>query len=66
MKEVNTILERVPSNVLKVLDKVSSLIEDFYLAGGTALVFRFNHRRSEDMLEVVSVEDVRKNRRLNR
>jgi len=41
-------LERREEKILEQLSE-SGLIEDFYLAGGTALALRYHHRTSEDL-----------------
>lgn len=35
--------------LLKIARKVQSHFKDFYLAGGTAIMFRYKHRESYDL-----------------
>ncbi len=41
--------EFIPFKTLKVIDLIAPFVDDFYLAGGTALSIYYGHRESEDL-----------------
>ncbi len=38
-----------PENAIEVIDQLSDKLNDFYLAGGTALALQLGHRKSLDL-----------------